>query len=149
MAQSLATVRAHYDQVDIETSRTVKHLLGRIAADHQRFVAHRCRNPFPPEACKLLLPFLFKVWIWIQRYRLESRRAGGQRRDTKQVQLRIVLLDYFHCEVEGCQRMLRKIDRAKDLTKELNHCCLHSYPDALLLCRFLEFFRRRPTMARW
>jgi len=86
VAQSLASVRAHYDQVDIETSRTVEHLLGRVAAAHERFVTHCDRNPFSPEACKLLLPFLFKVWIWIQRYRLESRRAGGHRRDTEQVQ---------------------------------------------------------------
>jgi len=66
VAQSLASVRAHYDQVDIETSGTVEHLLGRVAADHERFVTHRGRNPFSPEASKLLLPFFFKVWIWIQ-----------------------------------------------------------------------------------
>ena len=54
MAQSLASVRANYDQVDIETSRTVEHLLGRVAADHERFVTHYGRNPFSPEVYKML-----------------------------------------------------------------------------------------------
>ena len=54
MTQSLAAVRAHHDQVGIETARGIEHSLGWIAAYNERFVAHCCRNLFARELHQML-----------------------------------------------------------------------------------------------
>ena len=91
-------VCAHHDQVRGQTARGLEHALGRIAAYHERFVAHCRRNPFPRELYQFLLPILFMEWIGIQWHRLEAGRAGWYRRDIQQVQFGIVLLRQFQRE---------------------------------------------------